>query len=414
MSKEAVELREKRAVALAEARAMVDNAEKEKRNLNVDEKEKYDRLWADAESLQERASRLDQIAKADADQAEFIDLIDEAGEGTTKTPEERSSEEKELRERAFNKYLQYGMSKLSSEEERALVQGTDPEGGYTVPPEDFKTQLIKDVDNMLFFTGKATSYRLNKAKKMTFPTLAADVSDPVWTTEILTGDEDGDLSFGQIELSPNPLAKRIKVSKTLVRNSALGVQDIIRQRMAYKFAVAKENNVLNGDGSSKPLGLFVANANGISTDRDVRFQTGSTTAPDADTIKQATYNLKSQYWGSAEWILNKGFLQKVAILKTTDNQYLFKEGIKDGDPDTLAGHAINISEYAPNVHAADSYIAILGDLKHYFIMDDLDYQIQVLTELYAETNQIGYIARAEFDGRPALEEAFVRLQYANS
>ncbi len=35
--------------------------------------------------------------------------------------------------------------------------------------------------------------------------------------------------------------------------------------------------------------------------------------------------------------------------------------------------------------------------------------IQRLAELYAATNQVGFIARKETDGMPVLEEAFARL-----
>jgi HK97 family phage major capsid protein len=39
-------------------------------------------------------------------------------------------------------------------------------------------------------------------------------------------------------------------------------------------------------------------------------------------------------------------------------------------------------------------------------------QIQRLTELYAETNQTGFIIRHETDGAPVWEEAYVRLRLA--
>jgi len=42
----------------------------------------------------------------------------------------------------------------------------------------------------------------------------------------------------------------------------------------------------------------------------------------------------------------------------------------------------------------------------------LNISIQVLTELYAETNQTGFIGRYELDGMPVLEEAFARLKLA--
>jgi hypothetical protein len=37
----------------------------------------------------------------------------------------------------------------------------------------------------------------------------------------------------------------------------------------------------------------------------------------------------------------------------------------------------------------------------------------VLVELYAITNQNGYVARQEVDGMPVLPEAFVRLRMAS-
>jgi len=39
-------------------------------------------------------------------------------------------------------------------------------------------------------------------------------------------------------------------------------------------------------------------------------------------------------------------------------------------------------------------------------------QVQVLTELYAETNQTGIIGRMEIDGMPGLSEAFCRVKLA--
>jgi len=37
-------------------------------------------------------------------------------------------------------------------------------------------------------------------------------------------------------------------------------------------------------------------------------------------------------------------------------------------------------------------------------------RIQRLVELYAETNEIGFIGRLETDGMPVLEEPFVRMK----
>ena len=48
----------------------------------------------------------------------------------------------------------------------------------------------------------------------------------------------------------------------------------------------------------------------------------------------------------------------------------------------------------------------------YWIADALTMTIQVLKELYAESNQTGYIGRLETDGAPVLAEAFARVKLA--
>ena len=58
------------------------------------------------------------------------------------------------------------------------------------------------------------------------------------------------------------------------------------------------------------------------------------------------------------------------------------------------------------------YVGLFGDFSNYWIVDALSMQIQRLSELYAETNQVGFIGRLETDGAPVLEEAFVRVRLA--
>ena len=55
---------------------------------------------------------------------------------------------------------------------------------------------------------------------------------------------------------------------------------------------------------------------------------------------------------------------------------------------------------------------MIGDWSFYWIADALNMAIQRLDELYAETNQTGYIARRELDAMPVLAEAFIRVKLA--
>jgi len=189
------------------------------------------------------------------------------------------------------------------------------------------------------------------------------------------------------------------------------VENIIRDRFAYQFAVTQENGFLNGNGVNQPLGIFTASADGIGTGRDV--STGNTTTLiKADGLIEAKYTLKQGYMQNARWIFHRDAVKQIRKLKDGEGNYLWQSGIATDRPATILDNPYLMSEYAPNTFTTTLYVGAIGDFSHYWIVDAMGMSVQVLTELYAETNQNGYIARMETDGMPTLEEAFVRVKLA--
>jgi HK97 family phage major capsid protein len=85
-------------------------------------------------------------------------------------------------------------------------------------------KLIQAMDNQVFIRGEATKYRVASSNGLGAPSLDNDPADFDWTTELATGSEDSTMSFGKRELKPHPMAKRIKVSKQLLRTAAMPVE----------------------------------------------------------------------------------------------------------------------------------------------------------------------------------------------
>lgn len=314
---------------------------------------------------------------------------------------------------AFYGYLMGGRAELTPEERRALSVGTATEGGHTVPVEEFFPELIKAADDRAILrTICRVLPPVTQAQALGAPSLSADPADADWTTELATGSEDSTMAFGKRELRPWPVAKRIKVSEKLLRASPLMVDALVRDRLGYKLGVTHSKAFNTGDGASKPLGLYTANATGISTGRDTEIGDGSG-AVSADKVIDARYTLKEGYWPNARWHMHRNWLGRFRKLKSDLAQggnYLWQPGLSQGAPSTFLDFPYVIDEYAPSVvtHAAGVYAAILGDFSFYWIVDALTMRIQRLEELYAETNQVGFILRAESDGMPVLEDAFVR------
>jgi HK97 family phage major capsid protein len=312
----------------------------------------------------------------------------------------------------FTSWMQDGSHQ---EELRNLQVDLDTAGGFLVTPQQFAAELIAIVDDLVFIRQLATVMTLTSATTMGIPTRDVDIADSDWTSELATGNEDSALVFGKRELQPHPLAKRIKVSNKLLRAGALDAESIVRDRLAYKFGITQEKAFLLGSGAQQPLGVMTptTNGSGISTARDI--VTGSATAFTADGLINAKYFLKPQYWGNARWGFHRFAIQRIRQLKDTNGQYLWspsgigQTSLADGVPDTILGLPYFVSEYMPSTFTTGLYVGVLGDFSFYWIVDALSMQLQRLVELYAVTNQTGYIARAEIDGAPVLEEPFVRV-----
>jgi HK97 family phage major capsid protein len=473
-------LKEERRALVAKARKVIETAEAEKRAMRSDEESSYDAMMREVDGLKSRIDKLERTAdeedegkedegreeedggKEEEDREEEEEAKDEDDSergrwitvgkkrfwatpskprrsrtrtGTTGAVEMRrqpweSARDFEARKRrsspeyrqVFNHFLVDGESALRSPlAARAIQADSDIVGGYLTAPQEFVGELIKFVDNLLFIRQKATKYTVRAAQSLGAPSLDQDISDADWTSELDTGNEDNSLQFGKRELTPRPLAKRIKVSNRLLRMATLtggfsadnsvaggGPEGLVRARLGYKFAVTEEKAFLNGNGANQPLGLFVASARGISTARDVL--TGSATGLTYDGCILAKYSLKQQYWQETEWLFHRDAVSQLARLKDGIGNYIWVPGGKGGPGDTLLDRPVNMSEYAPNTFTTGLYAGMLFAPRFYWICDSETMQIQRLVELYAAANQTGFIARMELDGMPVLEEAFARLK----
>lgn len=394
-------LREKRGQVVAELKALNDKAHEEKRAMTAEEEQRFDALFNESEDLNKKIERSEKIAEIEREVA-----TRSLENPETATPKADGAME------GFRSWLSNGIPALqNSPELRALQADVDVSGGYIVTPEQFVNKLIKALDNQVFMRPLANVMQITKADSLGAPTIDADPDDADWTSEIQTGRDDTGLTFGKRSLTPHPLAKRIKVSNKLLRLASMSAEDIVLNRLAYKFAIAEEKAFLTGSGSQQPLGVFTASSLGISVSRDVA-TANTTTAMTADGLINAKYSLKAQYQKIAQWLFHRDGVKQIAKLKDGDGQYLWQPSLQAGQPDMLLGRPVNMSEYAPNTFTTGQYVGMFADFSNYWIAESLQYVIQRLAELYAESNQVGFIGRQEVDGMPVLEEAFARVTLA--
>lgn len=414
MNEKVRKLRADRAKIVADQRKLLDKAEAEKRALSADENTNYENMDTEVDRLTRDIDREEKLAARETSMRETVDTFKPAPAGGTeaRTAEYRGHKiELSNREAANEKALRMLLTGVSVPEIRALQADADIYGGFLVAPTQFVLRLIKAVDNLVFIRNMATVFPVTKSESLGAPSLDNDPADPTWTGEISSASEDNTLSFGKRELTPHPLSKLLKVSEKLLRVSAMDVESLVIERMAYKSAVVEEYAYLLGSGSNQPVGVFTAASAGvgISTSRDVA--TGNTaTNITFDGLMEALYSLKAQYHPKATWLFHRNGIKKARKLKDGEGQYIWNPDVKGGQPDMILGRPYKMSEYVPDTWSASQYVGIIGDFSNYWIADALDMRVQRLNELYAATNQVGFIVRRESDGMPVLEEAFARVK----
>lgn len=399
------ELRNKRGAAVHKARAIFTIAEERGEAMSASERSQWQAHIDESQDLKEEIRIAETMADEERDAAVIAENDNNVNPGGG-LPAAR--DEAVMKE--FRSFITGG---AMGPQMRDLQATIDVGGGFTVTPEQVVKDLIKKIDDLTFIRQRATVIPVIGAQDLGVISLDADPSDPDWTSEVKEVTADSDMAFGKRHFKPTPLSKLVKVSMNLLNVSALPVEELVNARMAYKFNVAEEKGFLVGTGSGEPLGVFTASDQGVGTARDITTGT-TTTAMTAATIIAAKYNLKAGYRKNASWLFHRDGIGQVAGLKDGNGQFIWRPGLTENVPDMLSGSPVDESEFAPNTFTAGNYVGMYGDFSYYWIADSLSFGIQRLAELFARTNQIGFIGRAMVDGMPALGEAFTRIKLVAS
>lgn len=427
----AVQLRQKRSDLINKGRNLLNKAESEGRDFSAEENAEYQKMFADAQALKVRYERLEaqdgleaenlapQLRVTSANAHTPLPTADQRKaftmnlHGQTITFEAGSQEwqrNQPENRAAFRSYLLGGPP---TQFLASTSRTNDVAGGYLTAPEEFVGELIKDIDNVFIIRRLARQFS-TFAKSLGAPRRTARLDAFKWGTEYSTPTKDGagsaGLAFGKRAFTPHDMTGEVDVSNEFLQSALLDGEAMVREEIAYGAGELEEQAFMTGDGVGKPMGLFTASTTGISTGRDV--QTGSATAFTADGLRNCKYKLKEFYrqHPSTRWIFNRTCISLISQLKASGTgQYLWKEGIAEGEPDRLLGIPLAETEYAPNTMTTGLYVGGLFCLYYYWIVDGLDFGIRRLIELEARANQTVYLIRRKVDANISKEEAFARL-----
>ncbi len=396
-----LELRSKRNTLWEQTKAFLEEHRGENGLFASDAVEQYDRMAQEVKDLGAEIERLEQQAQVDAQLAAPTSRP-VSGKPMIMTEERVATKTgtKEYTEAFWNMIRNRGNY---GEVHNALSVGEDSEGGFTVPDE-FERKLVEALEGNNIFRGMATVIRTSSGTRK-IP-IAEDTGEASWIDE---GEEipESDTTFGQTMLSAYKLGTMIKISNELLNDSAFDLASYIARRFGVRMGNAEERAFITGDGVGKPLGLL------DDAGAKVGVTAAKTTAISFDEVFQLYYALKAPYRKKAEFLCNEALVLQLMTIKDNNGNYIWKPGLDIGKPDTLLNRPLKTSAFMPEVAAGNKVMAF-GDYSYYWIADRQNRTFRRLNELYARTDQVGFLTTQRVDGKLILPEAVQVLQMGHN
>lgn len=287
---------------------------------------------------------------------------------------------------AFDAYVRGGESHaLRALETKALSVGSNPDGGYLVPPElehTISSRLaaispirglasVREISSSVYkkpfmIAGPATGWvgETDARAQTTSPTLDA-------------------LSFPAMELYAMPAA-----TATLLDDSAVNIDEWIASEVELTFATQEGAAFVTGDGTNKPKGFLsytaVANASwnwgnlGYIASGAAGAFAGSNPS---DALVDLIYELKAGYRQNGAFVMNRKTQAAIRKFKDSGGGYLWQPPEQAGGRASLMTFPLVEAEEMPDV-AANSLSVAFGDFKRgYLVVDRVG--VRVLRDPYS-------------------------------
>lgn len=402
------DLREKRNTLWEQTKNFLEDHRDENGLVDQSAVEQYNKMVDEVRAYGEQIKVLEDQATLDAAMSAPV-----KGPVTSRPTSETKIADQAVKNQAFWDYIRFGTPIRN--DVSPMAEGSGSTGGYTVPDE-FEKTLIQKLRETNIIRQIAHVIKTNSGQTE-IPVAGGDISAN-WTNEAASITEVTE-TFKQVTLNAYKLAARLKISNELLNDSAFDLASYVSSEFAQAFGAKEEQGFCVGAGgtSNQPTGIFTIASSDVA--ERVGAYTGmkdvSTIAPITfDAMFNLYYSLKAPYRQNASWLTSEEVMLQLMTLKDGTGAYLWKPSMDIAKPDTFLGRPIYTSAYVPTPSTATvagpKDIVAFGDFGKYWIADRGNRSFKRLNELYAETDQTGFVATQRVDAKLVLNEAIKVLR----
>lgn len=283
---------------------------------------------------------------------------------------------------------------------KALSEGTDSDGGYSVPSLVMPKILDALHDQSALLRSGASlmpwPFKLDQGAKSVMQAVVSSLPTPRWRDE-LSAVTESDPSFRGVNMTPQDLSCIVRCSRELLMDSP-DIDRSLRTAATAAFAAELDRAGLVGSGTPpEPLGI--ANTAGINTAAQV-----GTALEWSDVLAGYQSILDAEAPAPTALILAPGIMVGLAGQTDTTGQPLRR-------PPLLDKMSLVSSARVPTDLGAgtDESIAFLGNFASVRILMREKISVQVLREKYADKGEIGFALHMRVDIAPLYPMALATI-----
>ena len=318
---------------------------------------------------------------------------------------------------AFESYVRAGeASGLRALESKAMTIGSNPDGGYLVPPEIETTigQRLTAISPIRGIAGQRTiSGNVYKKPFMTAGPAVGWVGETDARTQTGTPTLD-ELSFPAMELYAMPAA-----TATLLEDSAVNIDQWLAQEVEQVFAAQEGTAFVTGDGSNKPKGFLAyttvdnaswswGNIGYVASGAAGAFPASNP----SDVLVDLIYSVNAGYRQNGAFVMNRKTQSAIRKFKDTQGGYLWQPPAVAGGKATLMTFPVIEAEDMPDI-AANSLSIAFGDFaRGYLVVDRAG--VSVLRDPYSAKPYVLFYTTKRVGGGVQDFDAIKLMKFAAS
>lgn len=276
---------------------------------------------------------------------------------------------------AATAYLRRGDKALSAAHQRALVAGSNPDGGYWVEPA-MSDRIIERV--------RETSAMRSLAEVVTIGTNRYEMPidrDDVgyeWVGETSTRSETSTAQTGKLEIPVHEISAMPKASQNLLDDAGVDVEGWLARKVDSRFARAENSAFVVGNGVARPKGITnyttaatadASRAFGVLEHVVTGASADFASSDPSDALINLMMALTAPYRQNATWVMNRLTLAKIRKFKDGQGNYLWQPSFVAGQPSAIMGFPVAEFSDMPDC-AAGSLPVAFGDFKSGYLIVD--------------------------------------------